>query len=137
MVLCFAMYYIRLIFTVVTKAVSTMKVENIKAQMRKGVLELCVLGILSKETMYPSDIIKNLKDNHLIVVEGTMYPLLNRLKRDGYLSYNWVESKSGPPRKYYEITPKGAELRSELTKAWSQLSQTVNFSNQIKTKEHE
>lgn len=114
-----------------------MKVENIKAQMRKGVLELCVLGILSKETMYPSDIIKNLKDNDLIVVEGTMYPLLNRLKKDGYLTYNWVESNSGPPRKYYEITPKGEELRQELTKSWSSLAQTVNFSNPINTSENE
>jgi len=114
-----------------------MKIENIKAQMRKGVLELCVLGILSKETMYPSDIIKNLKDNDLIVVEGTMYPLLNRLKKDGYLTYNWVESKSGPPRKYYEITPKGEELRQELTKSWSSLAQTVNFSNPINTSENE
>jgi len=114
-----------------------MKVENIKAQMRKGVLELCVLGILSKETMYPSDIIKNLKDNDLIVVEGTMYPLLNRLKKDGYLTYNWVESNSGPPRKYYEITPKREELRQELTKSWSSLAQTVNFSNPINTSENE
>lgn len=114
-----------------------MKVENIKAQMRKGVLELCVLGILSKETMYPSDIIRNLKDNDLIVVEGTMYPLLNRLKRDGYLAYNWVESKSGPPRKYYEITSKGEELRLELTKSWSTLAQTVNFSNPVNTNNNE
>lgn len=114
-----------------------MKVENIKAQMRKGVLELCVLGILSKETMYPSDIIQNLKDNHLIVVEGTMYPLLNRLKRDGYLSYNWVESQSGPPRKYYEITQKGQSLREELSKAWSNLAHTVQISNPINTIENE
>ncbi|MBY5959265.1 PadR family transcriptional regulator [Membranicola marinus] len=114
-----------------------MKVENIKAQMRKGVLELCVLGLLSKETMYPSDIIQNLKKNDLIVVEGTMYPLLNRLKRDGYLSYNWVESSSGPPRKYYEITPKGNDLKEELTKAWENLAQTVNFSNSINTTNNE
>lgn len=107
-----------------------MKVENIKAQMRKGVLELCVLGILTKETMYPSDIIKQLKSNQLIVVEGTMYPLLNRLKRDGYLSHNWVESSSGPPRKYYKITEKGEKLRQELSKAWNELSHAVNFSNQ-------
>lgn len=106
-----------------------MKVENIKAQMRKGVLELCVLGILTKETMYPSDIIKKLKSNQLIVVEGTMYPLLNRLKRDGYLSHNWVESSSGPPRKYYKITEKGEKLRQELSKAWNELSHAVNFSN--------
>lgn len=114
-----------------------MKAENIKAQMRKGVLELCVLGILSRETMYPSDIIKNLKENDLIVVEGTMYPLLNRLKKDGYLTYNWVESKSGPPRKYYEITRKGEELREELNKSWTALSQTVNFSNTLNTNENE
>jgi len=114
-----------------------MKVENIKAQMRKGVLELCVLGILSKEAMYPSDIIKNLKDNDLIVVEGTMYPLLTRLNRDGYLSYNWVESSSGPPRKYYKTTSKGEKLRSELTRTWSQLAQTVNFSNPVNSTENE
>ncbi len=114
-----------------------MKIENIKAQMRKGVLELCVLGLLSKETMYPSDIIRNLKENDLIVVEGTMYPLLNRLTKDGYLAYNWVESNSGPPRKYYEITSKGEELRNELAKSWSALSQTVNFSNSLNISENE
>ncbi|WP_236975959.1 PadR family transcriptional regulator [Membranihabitans maritimus] len=114
-----------------------MKVENIKAQMRKGVLELCVLGILSEKTMYPSDIIQNLKTRQLIVVEGTLYPLLNRLKRDGYLSYHWKESTSGPPRKYYAITEKGQELKSELKKAWEKLSQAVNFQNTKKTTENE
>lgn len=100
--------------------------------MRKGVLELCVLGILTQKTMYPSDIIKQLKSNQLIVVEGTMYPLLNRLKRDGYLSHTWVESPSGPPRKYYKITEKGEQLRQELSKAWDELSHAVNFSNEHK-----
>lgn len=106
-----------------------MKIENMKAQMRKGVLELCVLGILSESTMYPSDIIKKLKDNQLIVVEGTLYPLLNRLKRDGYLSYEWQESTSGPPRKYYKITEVGEQLKTELRTVWNDLSKAVNFSN--------
>lgn len=129
-VACFAKYRPNRTF-------ESMKVENIKAQMRKGVLELCVLGILSRETMYPSDIIRHLKENHLIVVEGTMYPLLNRLKRDGYLAYEWVESPAGPPRKYYRITDHGHELRKELLKAWDSLAQSVNFSNQTNSESNE
>ena len=79
-----------------------MKIENAQAQMKKGVLELCILGIISEGEAYPSDIIKKLKASEMIVVEGTMYPLLNRLKNAGFLSYNWKESNSGPPRKYYQ-----------------------------------
>src|SRR5690625_6660246 len=109
-----------------------MKIENIKAQMRKGVLELCVLGILINETMYPSDIIKKLKDNQLIVVEGTMYPLLNRLKRDGYLSHTWVESPAEPARKYYKNTEKGKQNRNNMAKAWDKISHAENINKQQK-----
>ncbi|GAA5221633.1 PadR family transcriptional regulator [Membranihabitans marinus] len=114
-----------------------MKIENMKAQMRKGVLELCVLGILAESTMYPSDIIKQLKNNQLIVVEGTLYPLLNRLKREGYLTYEWQESTGGPPRKYYKITEQGSQLREELNTVWKDLSQAVNFSNVINKSNNE
>lgn len=87
-----------------------MKLENTKAQMRKGVLELCVMSIIAKKEAYPSDIISKLKEAELIVVEGTLYPLLTRLKNSALLNYTWKESKSGPPRKYYHITDEGKEF---------------------------
>jgi PadR family transcriptional regulator PadR len=102
-----------------------MNFDNMKAQMRKGVLEMCILSILSEEEAYPSDIIARLKDNELIVVEGTLYPLLTRLKNGGLLSYNWRESPSGPPRKYFQITDKGTECLGELSKAWHALVASV------------
>lgn len=102
-----------------------MKVENTKAQMRKGVLEYCILGVLSQGELYPSDIIGKLKDAKLIVVEGTLYPLLTRLKDGGFLDYRWEESRSGPPRKYYSLTPLGRKLLSELDQTWEELSQAV------------
>jgi len=95
--------------------------------MRKGVLELCILSIISKsEDAYASDILENLKEAELIVVEGTLYPLLTRLKNDGMLSYRWEESKSGPPRKYYKITEIGETVLSELTVGWNELVDAVN-----------
>lgn len=95
--------------------------------MRKGVLELCILSIISKsEDAYASDILENLKQAQLIVVEGTLYPLLTRLKNDGMLSYRWEESKSGPPRKYYKITEIGETVLSELTIGWNELVDAVN-----------
>ncbi len=102
-----------------------MKVENTKAQMRKGVLEYCILGVLSQGELYPSDIISKLKDAKLIVVEGTLYPLLSRLKDSGHLSYRWEESKSGPPRKYYSLTPLGSKFLAELDQTWEELSLAV------------
>lgn len=105
-----------------------MKIENTIAQMRKGVLEMCVLGIISQEEAYPSDIIKKLKESELIVVEGTLYPLLNRLKNAGHLSYNWKESTSGPPRKYYCITDVGRDFLSALNTSWNQLTTAVEQS---------
>ena len=103
-----------------------MKLENTKAQMRKGLLELCVLSIISTDEMYPSDIIKKLKDQKMIVVEGTLYPMLTRLKNEGLLNYVWKESKSGPPRKYYQITDEGKSIRDELVKTWKDLFNAVN-----------
>jgi PadR family transcriptional regulator PadR len=100
--------------------------ENTQAQMRKGVLEFCILSIISKGEIYPSDIISNMKDAKLIVVEGTLYPLLTRLKNAGMLSYNWVESTSGPPRKYYKLTPLGTEILKELSITWNELAEAVN-----------
>lgn len=103
--------------------------------MRKGVLELCILGIISEQEAYPSDIINRLKEAQLIVVEGTMYPLLTRLKNEGLLHYNWQESTSGPPRKYYHITDQGSSFLNGLQETWSQLVHAVNITTKnIKTK---
>jgi PadR family transcriptional regulator PadR len=103
-----------------------MNIENTKAQMRKGVLEFCILCILSEKDAYPSDIIDAMKSAKLIVVEGTLYPLLMRLKNDGILSYEWKESTSGPPRKYYRLTPTGKEFLKELNASWSEMTKSVN-----------
>lgn len=102
------------------------KIENTKAQMRKGVLELCVLSIIAEDEVYPSDIINKLKASELIVVEGTLYPLLNRLKDSALLEYTWQESKQGPPRKYYKITPLGTSFLEGLFETWNNLNQSVN-----------
>jgi len=103
-----------------------MKIENAKAQMRKGVLEFCILSILSKKDAYASDIIARLKESELIIVEGTLYPLLTRQKNAGLLSYRWEESTQGPPRKYYILTDKGREFLSELDKSWAELTESVD-----------
>ena len=99
--------------------------DNTKAQMRKGVLEFCILSILSNGEAYPSDIIEKLKKAKLIVVEGTLYPLLTRLKNAGLLSYRWEESKSGPPRKYYQLTVLGKKFLKELDNTWEELAKAV------------
>ncbi len=103
-----------------------MNLENTKAQMRKGILEYCILQILSKKPSYASDIIADLKTAQMIVVEGTLYPLLTRLKNDGYLSYRWEESIQGPPRKYYELTDNGRLFLTELEIAWADLVEAIN-----------
>lgn len=103
-----------------------MNLENTKAQMRKGILEFCILALLSQKEAYASELIQTLKDSRLLVVEGTIYPLLTRLKNDGLLSYRWEESTSGPPRKYYLITQLGKDFLSELTTTWEQLTDSVN-----------
>ena len=102
-----------------------MKIENTKQQMRKGILEYCILTILSHNEAYPSDIISELKASKMIVVEGTLYPLLTRLKNAGILTYRWEESVSGPPRKYYTLTEDGASFLAELESTWEELSTAV------------
>jgi len=100
--------------------------ENVKAQMRKGVLEFCILSILAKGDAYASDILNKLKESQLIVVEGTIYPLLSRQKNMGLLSYRWEESTQGPPRKYYALTEKGIEVLNELQASWKELVDAVD-----------
>jgi PadR family transcriptional regulator PadR len=103
-----------------------MDFENTKAQMRKGVLEFCILTILSKGDAYATDILNKLKESELIVVEGTLYPLLTRQKNAGLLSYRWEESTQGPPRKYYALTDQGREVLKELESSWHELIDAVD-----------
>jgi PadR family transcriptional regulator PadR len=114
-----------------------MNTENAKAQMRKGVLEMCILSILSDEEMYTSDIIESLKSAELIVVEGTLYPMLNRLKNAGLLDYVWKESQTGPPRKYYKITIAGSNTLEELMSSWTELVNSVALINAKNNMTHE
>ncbi len=104
-----------------------MNIENTQAQMRKGILEFCILSIIGSDVneCYASEILQRMKTAKLIVVEGTLYPLLTRLKNDGYLSYQWVESKSGPPRKYYKLTVLGEKFLEELRNTWTELVAAV------------
>jgi PadR family transcriptional regulator PadR len=104
-----------------------MKIENTKAQMRKGVLEFCILSILQHGDAYTNEILSNLKEAKLLVVEGTIYPLLTRLKNAGLLSYRWEESTSGPPRKYYALTETGKLFLKELTATWADLVKAVHI----------
>ena len=103
-----------------------MNIENSKAQMKKGILEYCILSIISRDEVYASDIIEELKNSKMIVVEGTLYPLLTRLKNDGLLSYQWVESNSGPPRKYFQLTNEVKKILKELNETWNELVNAVN-----------
>ncbi|MDT8392979.1 MAG: PadR family transcriptional regulator [Bacteroidales bacterium] len=103
-----------------------MNLEKTKAQMRKGVLELCILSIIAEQDAYASDILEKLKEAKLIVVEGTLYPLLTRLKNDGLLKYRWEESKSGPPRKYYTMTEIGTKVLNDLNMSWQDLVKAVD-----------
>lgn len=105
-----------------------MIVENTQTQMRKGILEYCILSIISRGEIYTSDIISELTKARLIVVEGTIYPLLTRLKNNGLLIYNWQESTSGPPRKYYTLSPTGHEVLKRLDTTWIELSYAVEVS---------
>ncbi|RLD28906.1 MAG: PadR family transcriptional regulator [Bacteroidetes bacterium] len=110
-----------------------MKIENTKAQMRKGVLEFCILSILRGGEAYTNDILDTLKDAKMLVVEGTIYPLLTRLKNAGLLNYRWEESTGGPPRKYYELTETGKLFLKELNTTWGALHQAVNRVTSEKT----
>lgn len=102
-----------------------MNLDNARSQMRKGMLEYCVMLILRKEASYTSDIISRLREADMIVVEGTLYPLLTRLKNDGLLCYEWRESTQGPPRKYYALTSQGEEFAEQLDIAWESIKKSV------------
>ena len=108
------------------KLITKMNIENTKAQMRKGVLEFCILSILSSGEHYPTEIIERMKQAKLLVVEGTLYPLLTRLKNDGLLVYRWEESTSGPPRKYFLLSEEGKKTLEELLQNWKELTNSVN-----------
>ncbi|HWV72819.1 MAG TPA: PadR family transcriptional regulator [Pseudosphingobacterium sp.] len=114
-----------------------MIVENTQTQMRKGILEYCILSIISRGEIYASDIIGELKAARLLVVEGTLYPLLTRLKNNELLSYIWKESSSGPPRKYYQITPAGTDVLKALDDTWNELVFAVNRSTSSQQKVEE
>lgn len=101
--------------------------DNAKAQMRKGILEYCILAILSSEDSYAPAIIARLKQTSMIVVEGTLYPLLTRLKNAGYLTYRWEESPQGPPRKFYMLTDKGRQYLQVLDEAWDELVAQIDL----------
>lgn len=117
---CIAQYH-------VVHYLCVMKTDNTKAQMRKGVLEMCILALVAKQEKYPNELLANLKSADLLVVEGTLYPLLNRLKDAGLLAYDWRESNAGPPRKYYRITPDGQKMLTSLEESWRQLVHSVSL----------
>jgi PadR family transcriptional regulator PadR len=108
-----------------------MNVDNVKSQMRKGILEYCILLILNRQKAYANDIIQLLQKAKLIVVEGTLYPLLMRLKNMDLLTYQWIESNQGPPRKYYELTSNGEQFLMELEQAWSEVAETINHLKEL------
>jgi PadR family transcriptional regulator PadR len=100
--------------------------SNLKSQMRKGLLEYCILAIISRDEAYASDILEKLKVAQLVVVEGTVYPLLTRMKNEGLLTYRWQESTGGPPRKYYTLTDNGQQLLAQLDAEWQSICQAIN-----------
>lgn len=105
----------------------TVPTDNIKSQMRKGILEYCILLCLRNQPAYASDIIRALKGGRFIIVEGTLYPLLTRMKNNGLLTYTWAESNQGPPRKYYHLTEKGNAFLDDLEIAWQEIENVVNY----------
>jgi PadR family transcriptional regulator PadR len=109
---------------------TNINIENTKVQMRKGILEYCILGIISEGEVYASDILEELKSANLLVVEGTVYPLLTRLKNAGLLAYVWKESSSGPPRKYFTLTDQGKAAIVELSQTWKELENSVRKTTQ-------
>lgn len=106
--------------------VEIMNIENTQSQMKKGILEFCILSIIRRGEVYPSDIVEDMRAANLNILEGTLYPLLTRLKNAEMLTYRWVESNSGPPRKYFSLTPKGEAFYKELEQTWQELANGVN-----------
>ena len=119
-----------------TQPSSAFSIENTKVQMRKGILEFCILGIISRGEVYASDILDALRNANMLVVEGTVYPLLTRLKNVGLLTYEWKESTSGPPRKYFTLTESGRASLDELTATWDELAIAVNSAVRLSRNEH-
>jgi PadR family transcriptional regulator PadR len=113
------------------KKIRAMNVDNMKSQMRKGILEYCILLILNRRKAYANDIIRLLQEARLIVVEGTLYPLLTRLKNMDLLNYQWIESNQGPPRKYYELTAEGKTFLTELGQAWTEVEDTIKHLQEL------
>jgi PadR family transcriptional regulator PadR len=116
----------------------SMDIQNTQSQMRKGVLEFCILSIIRQGEVYPSDIVDKMKAANLHILEGTLYPLLTRLKNAELLKYRWVESTGGPPRKYFSMTEKGLEFYGELERTWKELADAVhaltnNLSTEVET----
>jgi len=107
-----------------------MNIENTQSQMRKGVLEFCILSIIKRGEAYPSDIIEEMKKANLHILEGTLYPLLTRLKNADLLTYRWVESTGGPPRKYFSMTDKGSDFYQELEATWNEMANAVKHITQ-------
>lgn len=102
-----------------------MNIDNTQSQMRKGILEFCILSIIKRGEAYPGDIVEEMKAAGLQILEGTLYPLLTRLKNAEMLTYQWVESKGGPPRKYFSLTPTGEEFYQKLEQTWAELATGV------------
>jgi len=113
------------------KIIIIMNTDNVKSQMRKGILEYCILLILNRRKAYANDIIQLLQEARLIVVEGTLYPLLTRLKNMDLLTYQWIESNQGPPRKYYELTSNGELFLVELEQAWREITETISHIKEL------
>ena len=107
-----------------------MDIQNTQSQMRKGVLEFCILSIIRQGEVYPSDLVDRMKAANLHILEGTLYPLLTRLKNAELLTYRWVESNSGPPRKYFVMTDKGLDFYGELERTWQELADAVQVLTQ-------
>src|SRR5215469_7914896 len=101
-------------------------IDNTQSQMRRGILEFCILSVIRRGEAYPSDIVEEMRESKLQVLEGTLYPLLTRLKNAGMLTYRWVESSSGPPREYFSLTEKGVAFYKELEDTWNELAFAVN-----------
>lgn len=115
------------------KSSLAMNIDNTQSQMRKGVLEFCILSIIKQGEAYPSDIIEKMKEAKLDILEGTLYPLLTRLKNAELLTYRWVESSSGPPRKYFSMTDKGETFYRDLENTWNELANAVHQLTQPNT----
>ena len=116
-----------------------MNLENTQVQMRKGILEYCILHIISRGEVYASDMLNELTSAKIMVVEGTLYPLLTRLKKAGLVEYKWIESNSGPPRKYYKLTSNGTNFLEKLRNTWKNLvksAKLITTKQELKKAQH-